>query len=330
MINTGIHYSNSWFLEVRNLRKFFPVKKGLFLRKVAYIKAVDGISFHLDRGQTLGLVGESGCGKTTTARIILQLESPDEGAVFLEGKNVVGVRGNSMKEFRRNVQMIFQDPYSSLNPRKKAGEIIGEPLHVHRLGRTRDRSKRVIEAMQLVNLQPEVINRFPHEFSGGQRQRIGIARALTLSPKLMVCDEPISALDVSIRSQIINLLLDLQQKLGLTYIFIAHDLSVIQHVSDVVAVMYLGKIVELGPANKFFKNNLHPYSEALISAIPEIDISEGKARIILKGDVPSPQNPPSGCRFHTRCWLSKEKCKFEEPSLKESSYGHYVACHFRG
>ena len=318
------------FFAVHNLKKYFPVKKGILQRTVAQVQAVDGISFVIRHGQTLGLVGESGCGKTTTARLILQLERPDAGEIILEGRSVVGVKGAALHAFRRDVQMIFQDPYSSLNPHKTAEQIISEPLRIHQLCKRRDIKDRVAEMLEAVLLSADFMARYPHEFSGGQRQRLGIARALTLSPKLIVCDEPVSALDVSIRSQIINLLLELQQRRNLTYLFIAHDLAVVEHVSDSIAVMYLGKIVETAPTEEFFGNTLHPYSEALLSAVPAANPKTRKSRVVLKGDVPSPLNPPSGCRFRTRSFLAKDLCAEAEPPLKESTPGHWVACHFRG
>jgi oligopeptide transport system ATP-binding protein len=319
------------FFAVKNLTKHFPIRKGLFQRKTGSVQAVDNISFKIDSGTTMGLVGESGCGKTTTARMILHLEKPTTGEVLVEGVNTTGIKGEQLKAFRRDVQLIFQDPYSSLNPHRNIEQIIGEPFVVHNICRNRKEIRdRVATLLELVNLPADCIKRYPHEMSGGQRQRVGIARALTLNPKLIICDEPVSALDVSIRSQIINLLLDLQKKLGLTYLFIAHDLSLVEHVSDFIAVMYLGKIVEMAPAEDFFTMHFHPYTSALLSAIPLPDPGRKKERTILTGDVPSPINPPSGCKFRTRCPLAKDLCSAKEPLLKESREGHFVACHFRG
>ncbi len=318
------------FFAVQGLRKYFPVRSGVLRRVSAWVKAVDGVDFTIPKGKTLGLVGESGCGKTTVARIVLHLEKPDEGRILLEGEDTVAAQGEQLRRFRRSVQLIFQDPYSSLNPHKSVGQIVGEPFVVHRVCNRRQLGERVAAVLELVNLSPDFARRFPHELSGGQRQRVGIARALALSPKLIICDEPVSALDVSIRSQIVNLLLELQEKLGLTYLFIAHDLALVEHVSDEVTVMYLGKIMEKAPAGEFFDRPLHPYTDALLSAIPEPDPAHKRTRIILSGDVPSPLDPPSGCRFRTRCPLAAEVCAREEPPLEESTPGHFVACHFRG
>jgi oligopeptide transport system ATP-binding protein len=318
------------FFSVRGLRKYFPLRTGIVRRATAQVLAVDGVDFDLAEGTTLGLVGESGCGKTTTARMIVHLERPTAGRILLEGEETVAATGERLRAFRRRVQMIFQDPYSSLNPHKSVGRIVGEPFVVHRVCSRRELRDRVAAVLELVNLHPDFMHRFPHELSGGQRQRVGIARALALSPKLVICDEPVSALDVSIRSQIVNLLLELQQRLGLTYLFIAHDLSLVEHVSDEVAVMYLGKIVERAPAGDFFDQSFHPYTEALLSAIPETNPELKRSRIILSGDVPSPLDPPSGCRFRTRCPIAAERCAAEEPPLREVRPRHFVACHFRG
>ena len=294
------------------------------------MKAVDGVSFAVGRGKTLGLVGESGCGKTTTARVILQLEQPDAGQVIIDGRDTVGLSGADLRGFRTAAQMIFQDPYSSLNPHHTARRILGEPLLVHGRCTRADVRERVVAILERVNLSADFADRYPHELSGGQRQRLGIARAIALEPRLIVCDEPVSALDVSIRSQILNLLLDLQEELELTYLFVAHDLSVVEHVSDVIAVMYLGKIVESAPTERFFARTLHPYGEALLSAIPVPDPRVKKQRTVLSGDVPSPLAPPSGCRFRTRCPLADERCAAEEPPLREVEPQHLLACHHRG
>jgi len=313
----------------RNLTRHFAVRKGLLQHVVARVHAVDGVSFEVRRGRTLGLVGESGCGKTTTARLILQLERPDAGEMLLEGRDVLGASRAGLRSYRRDVQMVFQDPYSSLNPRKNVEQLIGEPLRIHGLSSGRALRERVAAMLDAVNLPTDSMSRYPHEFSGGQRQRLGIARALALSPKLIVCDEPVSALDVSIRSQIIDLLIELQRARDLTYILIAHDLAVVEYVSDVVAVMYLGKIVETAPTEAFFANTLHPYSEALLSAVPATSPKARRRRVTLVGDVPSPLNPPSGCRFRTRCPIAQPRCAEAEPSLREIAPGHRVACHVR-
>ncbi len=326
-------------LEVKNLKKYFPVKRGIFRRTVGWVKAVDGVSFFIRRGETLGLVGESGCGKTTTGRAILKLIEPDPGSQILfhdDGRviDIAKLRPRQMKPLRRKMQIIFQDPYSSLNPRMTIGDIIAEPLIIHGVARTRkEREARVRELLEAVGLNPAYMKRYPHEFSGGQRQRIGIARALALDPQLIVCDEPVSALDVSIQAQVINLLEDLQKEFGLTYLFIAHDLSVVRHISDRVAVMYLGKIVEMAETEELFQNPKHPYTEALLSAVPVPDPDVKLERIILEGDVPSPVNPPSGCVFHPRCpyynrngW---EVCRTQTPELVDvTGTGHFAACHF--
>jgi oligopeptide transport system ATP-binding protein len=317
-------------LEVRGLRMWFPVSRGVVIqRRVGYIKAVDGLDFSIRRGETLGLVGESGCGKSTTGRAILQLYRPTAGEVLFEGVDLTRLKGEALRRMRRRMQMIFQDPYASLNPRMTVGEILREPLEVHGILQGKERQARVEELMEVVGLNPYFVNRYPHEFSGGQRQRIGVARALALQPEFIVCDEPVSALDVSIQAQIINLLEDLQVRYGLTYLFIAHDLSVVRHISDRVAVMYLGKVVELTTRDELYGHPLHPYTKALLSAVPIPDpgLEARRQRIILEGDVPSPANPPSGCRFRTRCPVRMAICAEVEPAWKDVGGGHWVACH---
>ena len=314
-------------LEVKNLVKYFPIKKGVFKKTVGWIKAVDDISFEVYEGETLGLVGESGCGKTTTALTILRLEEPTNGQVIFDGKDIVKIKKSDMRKERKNMQIIFQDPYSSLNPRMKIKDIIAEGMLTHKMVNSKQKYKRVEELLEKVGIPAEYMDRFPHEFSGGQRQRIGIARALALEPKIIMCDEAVSALDVSIRSQIINLLKDLQSEFKLTYLFIAHDLSVIKYISDRVVVMYLGKIVEIADKKELFTDTMHPYTQALISAVPVPDPDYKKEQIILKGDVPSPANPPKGCRFHPRCSKAMKICSEIEPKLKEVKDGHFCACH---
>ncbi len=326
----GAGQENDILLDVKNLKMYFPVTAGLiFQRAVAQIKAVDDISFFVRRGETLGLVGESGCGKTTTGRCILQLYKPTEGSITFEGQELTGLSTRQMRTMRRQMQVIFQDPFSSLNPRMTAGNIIGEPLVVHGLVKSKtEYRERVAELLQNVGLNPYMADRFPHEFSGGQRQRIGVARALSVDPKLIVCDEPVSALDVSIQAQVINLLEDLQERFALTYLFIAHDLSVVRHISDRVAVMYLGRLVEIADRNDIYRNPYHPYTKALLSAVPIPDpvIDAQRERIILSGEVPSPLNPPSGCVFHPRCPIAIDDCTRAIPDLREVEPGHWAGC----
>jgi oligopeptide transport system ATP-binding protein len=317
-------------LHVQDLKMHFPIYKGLLRRQVGAVHAVDGISFDVHRGETLGLVGESGCGKSTTGRAILQLYTPTSGEVDFEGVDLIKLKGEELRHTRRRMQMIFQDPYASLNPRMSIGEIVGEPLIVHNIASGREVDDRVAHLLELVKLNPSFSTRYPHEFSGGQRQRVGIARALALQPSFIVCDEPISALDVSIQSQVVNLLQELQEQFNLTYLFIAHDLSMVRHISDRVAVMYLGVMVELADSNALYTNPLHPYSQALLSAVPIPDpvLEVKRQRVLLEGDVPSPVNPPSGCRFRTRCPIAESLCAEKRPEFRELKPGHFVACHF--
>jgi oligopeptide transport system ATP-binding protein len=320
---------NQVLLNVDNLVKHFPVLRGVFQRQVGAVHAVDGVSFFIYKGETFGLVGESGCGKSTTGRTILQLYRPTSGHVNFDGVDLVKLKGEDLRRTRRRMQMIFQDPYASLNPRMTIHEIISEPLQVHGIANRKEADERVKELLNIVRLSPDFAPRYPHEFSGGQRQRVGVARALALNPDFIVCDEPISALDVSIQAQVINLLEDLQQQFGLTYLFIAHDLSMVRHISSRVAVMYLGILVEMGAVSELYANPLHPYTQALLSAVPVPDpvVEEKRHRIILEGDVPSPVNPPSGCRFRTRCPLAAEICTQQKPEFREIIPDHWVACH---
>ena len=321
---------NDVLVEVENLKMYFPITRGIvFQRHVGDIKAVDGLTFDVRRGETLGLVGESGCGKSTTGRAILQLHRPTEGHVRFEGQELTTLRADNLRRMRRRMQMIFQDPYASLDPRMTVGNIIGEPFEVHNILSRRERRERVQELLEIVGLNPYFVNRYPHEFSGGQRQRIGVARALAVQPEFIVCDEPISALDVSIQAQVINLLEELQEEFSLTYLFIAHDLSVVRHISNRIAVMYLGKLAELADRSTLYHNPLHPYTKALLSAVPIPDphVEDVRRRVILQGDVPSPANPPEGCNFCTRCPSKIDICESEEPEWRQVDEGHWVACH---
>jgi peptide/nickel transport system ATP-binding protein/oligopeptide transport system ATP-binding protein len=313
-------------VKVQNLVKHFPVRAGVFKRTVNWVKAVDGVSFTIREGETLGLVGESGCGKSTIGRTLLHLLDPTSGTVEFDGKNVFGLERKEMKTLRRDMQIIFQDPYASLNPRKPVSDSIMAGLNIHKIGTAGERADRVMDILSKVGLEDYHAHRYPHEFSGGQRQRIGIARAIALRPRFIICDEPVSALDVSIQSQVLNLLQDLQEEFGLTYLFIAHNLSVVEHISDRVAVMYLGKVVELAPRQELFRNPLHPYTQALMSAIPIPKPNLNRKRVILEGEVPSPLNPPEGCRFHPRCPAAMERCSIEEPIFIEEKQDHWVAC----
>ena len=323
-LRRSIMIKNNFILQLKNICKDFPIKSGLLKRSVGKVKAVENVSLNIKQGETLGLVGESGCGKTTIARIILQLEKATSGKIIFSNENTFEYNKVQIKNYKKDVQMIFQDPYSSLNPQRNIKQILHEPLLINKAKNVKEKIRSILE---LVNLPPTTLNKYPHELSGGQRQRVGIARALTLDPKLIVCDEPVSALDVSIRSQIINLLIDLQKKTKISYIFISHDLSLVEHMSDNIAIMYLGNIVEIIPSINFNKKHLHPYTKALISSIPQIKPGENKKRILLEGDVPSPINPPSGCKFRTRCPEAHDKCAQKEPPLIENEKKHFVACH---
>jgi oligopeptide transport system ATP-binding protein len=322
--------NNGSLVEVKDLFKYFPIHAGLMSRHVADVRAVDGVSFRIEEGETLGLVGESGSGKTTIGRLLLRLLPATKGEIIFENRDVLAMNRNEIRRLRRSIQIIFQDPFASLNPRMSIGEIIAEPVRIHGIASGKGVEERVQELLSLVGLQPYHANRYPHEFSGGQRQRVGVARALAVDPRFIVCDEPVSALDVSIQAQIINLLEDLQKKLKLTYLFIAHDLSVVRHISTRVAVMYVGKIVELADRDALYERPMHPYTQALLSAIPIPDpvLEKRRKRIVLTGDIPSPVSPPPGCRFHTRCPVAFERCKIEEPPLREYAPGHFAACHW--
>lgn len=325
-MNITTESKSNVLIQVRNLKKYFPVRGGVLQRVVAQVQALDDVSFDIYDGETLGLVGESGCGKTTVGRTMLRLLEPTAGSVTFDGIDVLKLRGKELKNMRRDMQIIFQDPYASLDPRMPIGESVMEGLNIHHIGSSRERYELMLETLRKVGLEDYHARRYPHEFSGGQRQRIGIARALALRPRFIVCDEPVSALDVSIQSQVLNILHDLQKEFGLTYLFIAHNLSVVEHISNRVAVMYLGKMVELTTREELFRNALHPYTQALMSAIPVPDPKNRRERIILKGDVPSPLNPPRGCRFHPRCSFAMEQCKVDEPVFREVNPGHSVAC----
>lgn len=327
MSAAGFMNKNDLLLEVKNLRKFFPVRTHFLSREKLFVQAVNNVYLTIKRGETLGLVGESGCGKSTLGRLILRLEEPTAGEIYFEGENILQFKAERLRQMRRQMQIIFQDPYSSLNPRKTVGSIIGEPLVIHKIGTKKEQEERVRYLMEVVGLRPEHINRYPHEFSGGQRQRIGIARALALNPKLIIADEPVSALDVSIQAQVLNLLEDLQDEFHLTYLFIAHDLSVVEHISDRVAVMHLGRIAELAKSEELYSNPKHPYTQALLSANPLPDPTLERKRVILQGEVPSPINPPPGCNFHTRCPQRFELCDKAVPELKEIELDHWVACY---
>jgi oligopeptide transport system ATP-binding protein len=327
---SSVQLTSSPLVEVRNLVKHFPITGGIFLREVAAVKAVDGVDLTINQGETVGLVGESGCGKSTLGRLILRLDEPTSGDILFQGESILGYDNRKMRTLRKEMQIIFQDPFSSLNPRKNVAQIVGEPLYVHGMKNRRERDARVLELLEVVGLKREHMRRYPHQFSGGQRQRIGVARALALNPKLIICDEAVSALDVSIQAQVINLLEDLQDEFGLTYLFISHALSVVQHISDRVAVMYLGKIVEAAESGSLYQDPLHPYSQALLSAAPVPDPRRKRDRIVLPGDVPSPISPPPGCRFHTRCLYAEPICREQEPALREIRENHFAACFFAG
>jgi oligopeptide transport system ATP-binding protein len=334
-VTNGTTHDAENLVEVENLKVHFPITAGIFQREIGRVRAVDDISFEIRKGETFGLVGESGCGKSTTGRAVIRLRNPTAGTVRFDGRDLITLNRNELRGMRRRMQIIFQDPYSSLNPRMTVGSIISEPIETHNLVPAKGRIDRVKELLKLVGLNPNYTNRYPHEFSGGQRQRIGVARALAVEPEFIVCDEPISALDVSIQAQVLNLLIELREQFGLTYLFIAHDLSVVRHISDRVGVMYLGKLVEVGPPSRIYETPAHPYTRALLSAVPIPDpkAERRRKRVILTGDVPSPANPPSGCRFHTRCWLYErlgrpENCRTDDPELRLVGGDHRAACHY--
>jgi oligopeptide transport system ATP-binding protein len=319
-------FQQGTLLEVKDLKTYFPIRRGVLNRTVGYVKAVDGVSFAIRKGSTLGLVGESGCGKTTVGRTLMRLIPATSGQVMFDGQDVLNLPNSQLKRLRSRIQIMFQDPYGSLNPRMTVEDIIGEGMSIHHIARGKERARRVAEILTQVGLSPNYSDRFPHEFSGGQRQRIGIARALAVNPAFIVCDEPVSALDVSIQSQIVNLLQDLQEKFELTYLFIAHDLAVVKHISDYVAVMYLGRIVEYATRDEMYNTPMHPYTKSLLSAIPEPDPQRKSSRIVLKGEVPSPANPPKGCHFHPRCPWAEDRCKIEDQKLESKAPGHFAAC----
>lgn len=328
MSDNNINSEKEYLLKVKDLKKWFPINSSKPFAPKSYVKAVNGVTFNVKAGETLGVVGESGCGKSTMGRSVLRLIEPTSGEIYFNGENIMNLNSSQMRTKRKEMQIIFQDPYASLDPRMTVGDIIAEPLDIQEKIKGRERTDKIIETMTLAGLNPKFINRYPHEFSGGQRQRIGIARAIILRPKLLICDEPVSALDVSIQAQVINLLKELQSKIGMTYVFISHDLSVIKHISNRVIVMYLGNVVEIAEKADLYNSPSHPYTIALLSAIPHLGKKEKQEKIILQGDLPSPANPPEGCCFHTRCYMAKDICRNETPKTKDLGNGHYCACHF--